>query len=185
MKKLTIGRNNACDIVIHDTSDLVSRKQAILQCTFWGKMVLYDTSNNGTFVNGQKLENGKGRQVTRKDKVNFARIADLDWKDVKDPYRKEKMISVFIIAIIIILSILVSIWFILPEKKDITEPEKTEAEVEKGETVTSVQPKVVEERTKQQPIKKHKTRNSNKKGKSITPNDMKNKEMNDKTPIMY
>lgn len=185
MKKLTIGRNNVCDIIIFDTSDLVSRKQAILECTFWGKMVLYDTSNNGTFVNGQRLENGKGRQVTRKDKVNFARIADLDWKEVKDPYRKEKIISVIVIAIIIIASILISLWFILPEKKDITEPVNTEVEIERGETVTSVQPKVVEERIKQQPIKKHKIKSNSKKGKSITPYDVKNKEMNDKTPIMY
>ena len=59
MKKLTIGRNNACDIIIPDTTDLVSRKQAVLTYSFWGKMVLYDTSNNGTYVNGQKLENGK------------------------------------------------------------------------------------------------------------------------------
>ncbi|MBR2016634.1 MAG: FHA domain-containing protein, partial [Prevotella sp.] len=53
MKKLTIGRNNACDIIIPDTSDLVSRKQAVLTYSFLGKMVLYDTSNNGTYVNGQ------------------------------------------------------------------------------------------------------------------------------------
>ena len=78
MKKLTIGRNNACDIIIPDTSDIVSRKQAVLACYFWGKMVLYDTSNNGTYINGEKLENGKGRRVTRKDKVNYARIADLN-----------------------------------------------------------------------------------------------------------
>ena len=100
MKQLTIGRNNACDIIIPDTSDLVSRKQAVLSFSFWGKMVLYDTSNNGTYVNGQRLDNGKGIQVTRNDNVNFARIADLDWDEVKDPYRKSKItlvISIFAI----------------------------------------------------------------------------------------
>ena len=102
MKKLTIGRNNACDIIIPDTSDLVSRKQAILTYSFWGKMVLYDTSNNGTYVNGQKLENGKGLRVTRKDKVNFARIADLDWNEVKDPYHKTKLYSLICAAVVII-----------------------------------------------------------------------------------
>ena len=94
MKKITIGRNNACDIIIPDTSDLVSRKQAVLSVSFFGKMTLYDTSNNGTYVNGQVIETGKGVRVTRKDKVNFAKIIDLDWNEVKDPYKKEKLFTV-------------------------------------------------------------------------------------------
>ena len=91
MKKIIIGRNNACDIIIPDTTDLVSRKQAVLAIDFWGKMILFDTSNNGTFVNGQRIENGKGMRVTRKDKVNFAQVAELDWNQVEDPYRKARI----------------------------------------------------------------------------------------------
>lgn len=185
MKKLTIGRNNACDIIIPDTSDLVSRKQAILAYSFWGKKVLYDTSNNGTYVNGQKLENGKGMKVTRKDKVNFARIADLDWNEVKDPYRKEKLISIICASLIIIASILLAIWQTLPEKEEITEPVKTETGIEKGETTTTLQPQVVEDKPIQQPTKKAKKKNVNKKDKSVTPNDVMNKEVNENSPIVY
>ena len=116
MKKLTIGRNNACDIIIPDTSDLVSRKQAVLTCSFWGKMVLYDTSNNGTYVNGQKLENGKGLCVTRKDKVNFARITDLDWSEVKDPYKRTKIIVSICTVALIVFAVLLTLWFSMPKQ---------------------------------------------------------------------
>ena len=50
-------------------------------------MVIHDTSNNGTYVNDQRLEKEKGMRVTRNDKVTFARVAKLEWADVKDPYR--------------------------------------------------------------------------------------------------
>lgn len=185
MKKLTIGRNNACDIIIPDTSDLVSRKQAVLTCSFWGKMVLYDTSNNGTYVNGQKLENGKGVRVTRKDKVNFARIADLDWNEVKDPYRKTKLLSAIGGATVVILALLLVLWLTLPDKEDTTTPASTEITVEKGETETTIKPQVVDEQPKQQSPKKTKKKTNNKKGKSVTPNDVMNKEVNENSPIVY
>lgn len=91
MKKLIIGRNNACDIVIPDTTDIVSRKQAVLQISFFGKMMLRDTSNNGTYVNGERLQTGAARVVTRNDTISFGRVADLDWSKVHDPYRKHKI----------------------------------------------------------------------------------------------
>ena len=185
MKKLTIGRNNACDIIIPDTSDLVSRKQAVLTYSVWGKMVLYDTSNNGTYVNGQKLENGKGLRVTRKDKINFARIADLDWNEVKDPYKKTKIIAAICSVAIIVLATLLTLWFFMPGKENVPAPTKTEVSSEKGETVTTIQPNVVEEQPKSQPSPKAKKRGNTKKGKSVTPNDIMNKEVNDNSPIVY
>lgn len=193
MKQLTIGRNNACDIIIPDTSDLVSRKQAVLTYTFWGKMVIYDTSNNGTYVNGQKLENGKGMRVTRKDKVSFARIADLDWNEVKDPYRKEKLFAGIGSALFFILALLLLLWFFLPDAEEPSIPVNTEVPVEKGETVTTVKPNTVDEqpkrksapKTKNKAKTKKRTTNNNSKGKSVTPNDVMNKEVNDKSPIVY
>lgn len=185
MKKLTIGRNNACDIIIPDTSDLVSRKQAILTYSFWGKKVLYDTSNNGTYVNGQRLENGKGQRITRKDKVNFARIADLDWNEVKDPYRKIKIITAISSILIIIVAGILTIWLSQPSKEDVQNPSITEFPSGKGETVTTVKPQVADDQPQQQPIKQSKKRSSNKKEKSITPNDVMNKEVNDNSPIVY
>ena len=179
MKKLTIGRNNACDIIIPDTSDLVSRKQAVLTYSFWGKMVIYD------YVNGQKLENGKGLRVTRKDKINFARIADLDWNEVKDPYKRTKIISTICTVAIVVIAVLLALWLSMPNEDDILTPTKTEISSNKGETKTTIQPQTVEEPPKQQPTKKSKKKANNKKGKSVTPNDVMNKEVNDNSPIVY
>ena len=185
MKKLIIGRNNTCDIIIPDTSDLVSRKQAVLTYTFLGKMVLYDTSNNGTYVNGQKLENGKGCRVTRKDKINFARIADFDWDEVKDPYRKMKITAAIGIVAIVLTAFILALWFSRTGEDVILTPSKTEVSPDKGETVTTVQPKVVDGQPKQQPVKQSKKKRNSKKGKSVTPNDVMNKEVNDNSPIVY
>lgn len=185
MKNLTIGRNNACDIIIPDTSDLVSRKQAVLTYSFWGKMVLYDTSNNGTYVNGQKLENGKGLHVTRKDKINFARIADLDWNEVKDPYKRTKIIAAICTIAIIVIAILLALWFTMPSEENVTTPTTTEISSDRGETRTTIQPQIVEEQPKKQPAKKTKKKANTKKGKSVTPNDVMNKEVNDNSPIVY
>lgn len=187
MKKLTIGRNNACDIIVPDTSDLVSRKQAVLTVSFWGKMVLYDTSNNGTYVNGQRLENGKGIKVTRRDNINFARVADLDWEDVKDPYRKSKIISIICGVSIFIVVALIALWVFLPSETKIQQPVPVE---EKGETVTTVKPEMQEEEEQPDPVKKPKKKSSKKtqqkdkqkKEKSVTPN--KN-EVNEQAPILY
>lgn len=191
MKKLTIGRNNACDIIIPDTTDLVSRSQAVLTFSFFGKMVLYDTSNNGTYVNGQKVENGKGVRVTRKDKVNFARIADLDWNDVRDPYKKEKIISLSVILALVLASVVITLCLLLPAKenvKDLAAPKATEIEVEKGKTVTSVEPDtVVQEpkRSKRQSRKKVRNKPQKDETKGVTPRDVMNKEINGKAPIIY
>lgn len=181
MKKLTIGRNNTCDIIIPDTSDLVSRKQAVLAYYFLGKMVLYDTSNNGTYVNGQQLENGKGKRVTRKDKVNFARIADLNWDEVKDPYRKAKMF-IAISSAILIIGILAMPFWLSQSKKTVSSPVNTEISTPTGETFTTVDPQPVKEQSNQSSKRKSK---KNIKGKSITPEDIINKEVNENSPIVY
>lgn len=187
MKKLIIGRNNTCDIIIPDTSDLVSRKQAVLTYSLWGKMVLYDTSNNGTYVNGQKLDNGKGMWVTRKDKINFAQIAELDWNEVKDPYRKVKLLSVVFASVIVFASLLIALFVLYPSKNDNPVQEQIEIVNGKGATETTVKPQVIEEPEQQQVTapKKKKKVNKNKKEKKITPEDIMSKDVNDKTPIVY
>lgn len=189
MKKLTIGRNNVCDVIIPDTTDLVSRKQAILTFSFWGKMVLYDTSNNGTYVNGKKLENGKGCRVTRKDKINFARIADLDWNEIHDPYRKLKIIYLVSISLLIVAALLLAFWLSQPKKEDSQTIEKTEQQPEKGETVTTVEQPSFFEQPEQKPAQKSPKKVSSKKKKTKTSNekkeDVKQNEVNDHSPIVY
>lgn len=120
MKKLTIGRNNACDIVIPDTTDIVSRRQAVLEISFFGKMIIYDTSNNGTFVNGERMQNGTSREVTRNDKISFGRVADLDWKKIYDPYRIHKLWGSVAFAMVLISCGLLIWWIYTPRIEKIS-----------------------------------------------------------------
>lgn len=185
MKKITIGRNNACDIVIPDTTDLVSRKQAVITYSFFGKMVLYDTSNNGTYVNGQKMKEGEGVRVTRKDKVNFARIADLNWDDVKDPYYKTKMYSYIAGVVLVIIALLLVYLLSRPSKEDAANPAKVEISHERGETFTTVEPQIEQEPQSPKNTKKHKKRRNNKKEESEKPTEVLNKEVDNHSPIVY
>lgn len=203
MKKIIIGRNNACDIIIPDTTDLVSRKQAVLTISFWGKMLLHDTSNNGTYVNGQKIESGKGVKVSRKDKVSFAKVADLDWNEVPDPYRKAKLWTL-LGALLLALVIGGVVWWILHQRAEETQTKQNvniEMPATKGETIstldtpsTAAPVEAAKPQAKPAPRAKHQpvTPKTNNQGKSKNnQNAPKNgkevldRDVDDKTPIVY
>ena len=50
MNVYSIGRDPACNIVINDNTDVVSRRHAILNVYPSGKMTIVDQSHNGTYV---------------------------------------------------------------------------------------------------------------------------------------
>lgn len=79
MKVYSIGRESGCDIVINDSTDVVSRRHAILNVSPTGKMTIVDQSHNGTYVNGIKISPNVPVPVTRKDNISFAHVARLDW----------------------------------------------------------------------------------------------------------
>lgn len=106
MKRITIGRGRECDIRLEDSTDMVSRRQAIITFSPLGKMEIFDTSSNGTFVNGVKVEKPAGVIIRRGDQVNFAHVVDLDWSKVRDPYRFAKTIIGIIASTLIIITIL-------------------------------------------------------------------------------
>lgn len=87
MKKITIGRGRDNDVRLSDVSEKVSRKQAFIEVSPLGKMKIHDTSANGTFVNGKRIEKPYGTPIKKGDKINFAEEADLDWSKIKNPYR--------------------------------------------------------------------------------------------------
>ena len=183
MKKLIIGRNDACDIIIPDTTDMVSRKQAVLAISFWGKMILFDTSNNGTYLNGERIETGKGKKVTKKDNINFAHVADLDWSTVHDPYKKNKHVLLSIL-LFVVLAAGATIWWFMHQGKEIKGKKqvKTELPVDKGETTTTVEQPATTTNdngdTQQAPRKKKK-----KKKKEQTHQEPQN-DVNQNTPII-
>lgn len=79
MKSYSIGRDNACDIVLNDHTDVISRRHAVLTVSSSGKMTITDQSTNGTYINGQKISPNVPVPVTRKDSVSFAHVSTLDW----------------------------------------------------------------------------------------------------------
>ena len=77
------------------------------------------------------------------------------------------------------------LWIPQLTKDDNPVPINTEVTSEKGETVTSIKPQVVEKQSNQLPTKKSKKKNNIKKEKPVIPKDDTNKDVNDKSPIVY
>lgn len=101
MKVLSIGRDNACDIILNDEKDLISRRHAILYITSSGKMTLVGQGQNGTYVNGIRINPNIPYPVTRKDTISFAHVKQLDWKLVPNRFALVRMlILVVVIALI-------------------------------------------------------------------------------------
>lgn len=118
-KVYTIGRDTSCDIVIPDSTDVVSRVHASLKAKGNGKYVLIDQSRNGTYVNGIKMSANEEIPVTRKDVISFAHVRDLDWNQIpKD--KDSKMIWILIaIAVVVIACVC---YFIFKPKSEPIQP---------------------------------------------------------------
>lgn len=159
MKKILIGRGAGNDIRLKDESDRVSRRQAVIEVSPFGKMRIHDTSSNGTFVNGERVEKPGGRDVKRGDKVDFAHVMELDWNLVKDPYKGMKIaIGVFVVALIAAAVLFFVFSDELLKKEKPVDPEPTE-QVEATDTTSTVQDTVSAEQSQaksQAPAKKTK-----------------------------
>ena len=104
-KVYTIGRDETCDIIIRDSSDVVSRVHATLRSNGNGKYTLVDQSRNGTYVNGIRMSTNEEIPVTRKDVVSFAHVQDLDWEQIPENKKGRKTIIVLVISFIAITAI--------------------------------------------------------------------------------
>lgn len=85
MKVYSIGREIGCDIVISDSTDVISRRHAVLNVSPSGKMTIIDQSHNGTYVNGIRISSNVPVPVTRKDTISFAHVAPLNWDQIPNP----------------------------------------------------------------------------------------------------
>ena len=112
MKRIVIGRANDSDIVIPDEHDNVSRHHAVISFDFFGRMTLSDTSSNGTLINGTRMLKGASVPVTRNDKIQLGGAWMFDWSLVEDPYRKVRIITYILIALLVFISIGVVSWSI-------------------------------------------------------------------------
>ena len=102
MKVYSIGREVGCDIVINDSTDVISRRHAVLNVTSTGKMTIIDQSHNGTYVNGIRISSNVPFPVSRKDNISFAHVARLDWNLVPKPISPLKYVAIAIVALLII-----------------------------------------------------------------------------------
>lgn len=99
MKIIVIGRGEDADVRIEDS--LISRRHATIKMLPMGKMEIRDLSKNGTFVNGIRLAVNKPVRITRKDVVSFARVSQLDWKEIPDPMKPYRIVVVIVAALIV------------------------------------------------------------------------------------
>lgn len=107
MKKIyTIGRDEGCDIVIPDNTDVISRLHATVRVESNDKIFLIDQSRNGTYVNGMKMSSNVEIPVSREDVVSFAHIYNLDWSLVPKPKSSTlKIILIFLAALLVLAGI--------------------------------------------------------------------------------
>ena len=99
MKSYTIGREETCNIVIADSSQMVSRLHATLTLD-GSKMTITDSSSNGTYINGIRIASGTAVPVTRKDVVSFAQVAELDWAQIPNPGKRTLWIALAVVAVL-------------------------------------------------------------------------------------
>lgn len=100
MKSYSIGRDESCNIIVNDPTQLVSRRHAILNVN-GRKMTIVDSSSNGTYINGIRITPGVPVPVTRKDVISFAQVSELDWKCIPNESRRNMGIIAATIAAVL------------------------------------------------------------------------------------
>ncbi len=113
MKTYSIGRDNACDIVLNDHTDVISRRHAVITVSSSGKMTITDQSTNGTYINGQKISSNVPVPVTRKDSVSFAHVSTLDWNMIP---KSSKVGTYLFIGLAVAIVAALAIFYFLREK---------------------------------------------------------------------
>lgn len=102
MKTFIIGRQEDCDIVISDPTQMVSRHHAVLTVS-GSKMTITDQSSNGTYINGIRIAAGAPVPVTRRDVVSFAQSAELNWARIPDTGKKTALYLLMAVVVAIAL----------------------------------------------------------------------------------
>lgn len=85
MKTYTIGRYPEADIIL--TTNFCSRDHAKLTISDNGKILLQDTSSNGTNIKGKKVHQ-QTVEVNYGDEILFAGVEKLDWSKIEKPETK-------------------------------------------------------------------------------------------------
>lgn len=173
MKTYSIGRETTCDIVINDSTNVISRRHAIVNVTSLGKITITDQSHNGTYVNGMRINSNVPVPVTRKDSVSFAQIARLDWNLIPNPMAIYKYIAAGVVALLVVV-LLFTLFkpgstsgnnsdndnVVTDTAKVVTPEELAEREAARRDSITkAVKDSINKENAKKQPVNKKKTDN--------------------------
>lgn len=181
MKVLSIGRDTACDIVLNDDKDMISRRHAMLYISPMGKMTLVDQGQNGTYVNGIKINPNIPYPVSRTDIVSFARVRQLDWKQVPDKIAliRNTVLGLLMVALIVYGIIAFVHW------NEGVKPENTSALTPVAETPKDTVPEQQEEPTqsKQKPSQMLPSKEDLKKKKEKEKKEKEMKEKKDSTQV--
>lgn len=168
MKKIyTIGRDEGCDIVIPDNTDVVSRLHATIRVEANDKIFLTDQSRNGTYVNGMKMSSNVEVPISRKDVVSFAHVHNLDWSLV--PKTRNNKLKTFIIVVPVLVIVGIACYFIWNTKKQVLPepPKPTPVEVPTSDNtivkdiVTEEPKEPVQEKSKEVTKETHTSEKSN------------------------
>ncbi len=159
MKTYSIGRDMGCDIVINDSTDVISRRHALLNITPSGKMTIIDQSSNGTYVNGIRISQNVPVPVTRKDIISLAHVAKLDWNQIPKSNQGMKYFIIGLVAVILVLGIIFGAKELTSDKEDpvvpapVTEVNDTPTNIQKEKARQDTIPNA-EEKAKQDPDQK-------------------------------
>ena len=177
MKALSIGREQGCDIVINDSTDVISRRHAILNISSSGKITIVDQSRNGTYVNGIRISQNVPVPVTRKDIISFAHVAKLDWNAVPKSNSTMSYIIMGIVGVLVITCGLFAYQYMKPGDSD-----SNKGEVTVTDTIANKKEEVKKDSTsiKKEPKELAKDSVANKKQKSKEKE--KKKKVEEKTP---
>ena len=177
MKALSIGREQGCDIVINDSTDVISRRHAILNISSSGKITIVDQSRNGTYVNGIRISQNVPVPVTRKDIISFAHVAKLDWNAVPKSNSTMSYIIMGIVGVLVITCGLFAYQYMKPGDSD-----SNKGEVTVTDTIANKKEEVKKDSTsiKKEPKELAKDSVVNKKQKSKEKE--KKKKVGEKTP---
>lgn len=127
MKSYSIGREETCNIIVNDPTQMVSRMHATLNVD-GGKMTIVDNSTNGTYINGIRIQKGAPVPVSRKDVVSFAQAAELDWNCV--PRSDGKLLYTILAVLLCVLLAGGLSWYFLTKDNQPKHPDNTAEEVD-------------------------------------------------------
>lgn len=79
-KRVSFGRDQSCDVIVEERYDDVSRRHAVV-FQEGSRLMLEDNSANGTFINGQKINNAC-REIKAGDNISLGKFYTLSWNDI-------------------------------------------------------------------------------------------------------